>query len=67
VKEVPLDAFWSVTLYDDKSWLPVNDYNAYSFNEVTAEKDPDGVVSCTSAAILSSPISCRLSQAGTTS
>ncbi len=41
-KDVPVDAFWSVTLYDEKGWMPVNKYNAYSFNNVTAKKDKDG-------------------------
>jgi hypothetical protein len=44
VKEVPVDAFWSVTLYDDKGWMPVNQYNAYSFNNVTAKKDQGGSI-----------------------
>lgn len=41
-KDVPVDAFWSVTLYDGKGWMPVNEYNAYSYNNVTAKKDEDG-------------------------
>jgi hypothetical protein len=41
---VPVDAFWSVTLYDDEGYMPVNKYNAYSFNNVTAEKDEDGSI-----------------------
>jgi hypothetical protein len=44
VKDVPVDAFWSVTLYDDKGWMPVNKYKAYSFNNVTSEKDEDGSI-----------------------
>jgi hypothetical protein len=43
-KDVPVDAFWSVTLYDDKGWMPVNEYNAYSFNNVTAKKAKDGSI-----------------------
>ena len=43
-KDVPVDAFWSVTLYDDKGWMPVNKYNAYSFNKVTAKKNEDGSI-----------------------
>jgi hypothetical protein len=44
VKDVPVDAFWSVTLYDEKGWMPVNKYKAYSFNNVTAKKDKDGSI-----------------------
>ena len=43
-KDVPVDAFWSVTLYDEEGWMPVNKYNAYSFNDVTAKKDKDGSI-----------------------
>lgn len=43
-KDVPVDAFWSVTLYDVEGWMPVNEYDAYSFNNVTAEKDEDGSI-----------------------
>jgi hypothetical protein len=33
-----------VTLYDDKGWMPVNKYSAYSFNNVTAKKNEDGSI-----------------------
>jgi len=42
VKDVPVDAFWSVTVYDDKGMFIVNDYDAYSYSSVTAKKDEDG-------------------------
>jgi hypothetical protein len=44
VRDVPVDAFWSVTLYDDKGYMPVNKYKAYSFNNVTAKKSKDGSI-----------------------
>lgn len=39
-----MDAIWSVTLYDDKGFMPVTEYNVYSFNNVTAKKDKDGSI-----------------------
>jgi len=44
VADVPVDAFWSVTLYDSEGWMPVNDLDAYSYNSVTAEHNADGSV-----------------------
>ena len=43
-KDVPVDAFWSVTLYNQEGWMPVNEYKAYSFNDVTAKKADDGSI-----------------------
>ena len=43
VGDVPCDALWSVTLYDADGWMPVNDFDAYSYNRVTADGD-DGTV-----------------------
>jgi len=44
VTDVPVYGFWSVTLYDDKGLMPINEYDAYSFNNVTAKKDKDGSI-----------------------
>jgi len=44
VKDVPVDAFWSVSLYDAKGYYEKNDYNAYSVNSVTAKRSDDGSV-----------------------
>jgi hypothetical protein len=33
-----------VTLYDDDGYMPANEYDAYSFNNVTADKNEDGSI-----------------------
>jgi hypothetical protein len=43
-KNVPVDAFWSISLYNAKGYYEQNPYNAYSLNNVTAKKDADGSV-----------------------
>jgi hypothetical protein len=42
VGEVPVDGFWSVTVYSSDGYFTLNDQNAYSYNNVTAQKGPDG-------------------------
>ena len=39
---MPVDAFWSVTVYNAEGYLEANDRNIYSYNGVTAEANPDG-------------------------
>ena len=41
---VPVDAFWSVIVYDAEGHLQKNNLNAYSLNSVTAKKNNDGSV-----------------------
>lgn len=43
-KDVPVDGFWSVTVYNAQGFMEKNDRDAYSFNNVTAKKDPDGSI-----------------------
>ncbi|MGV0812569.1 DUF1254 domain-containing protein [Mycolicibacterium boenickei] len=42
VKDVPVDGFWSVTVYNRDGYFTPNAQNAYSVNNVTAVKGPDG-------------------------
>ncbi len=42
VKDVPVDGFWSVSLYDAKGYYEKNPYNAYSLNNITAKTNQDG-------------------------
>jgi hypothetical protein len=44
VKDVPVNAFWSVSVYNAAGYFEKNPYNAYSLNNITAKKDPDGAV-----------------------
>ena len=44
VRDVPVDGFWSITLYDEAGYLWENPLNAYSFNNVTSKKNADGSV-----------------------
>ena len=41
VKDVPVDGFWSVSLYNGKGYYVQNKYNAYALNNVTAKKSAD--------------------------
>ena len=42
VKDVPVDAFWSVTIYGPDGFIHENDLGVYSFNNVTAKPNEDG-------------------------
>jgi hypothetical protein len=41
---VPVDGFWSISVYDAQGYFQKNEPNAYSLNSVTAKKDADGSV-----------------------
>jgi len=42
--DVPVDGFWSISVYGADGYFHKNDQNAYSINNVTAKKDADGSV-----------------------
>jgi hypothetical protein len=42
VRDVPVDGFWSITVYNDQGYMQKSESNAVSFNNITAEKDADG-------------------------
>ena len=44
VRDVPVDGFWSVTVYNAEGYLQPNQYNAYSVNSITAKRSADGSV-----------------------
>jgi len=42
VKDVPVDAFWSISLYNKEGFFQENEYNAYSVNNITGTPNKDG-------------------------
>jgi hypothetical protein len=43
-KDVPVDAFWSITLYNADGFMQQNARDAYSVNSVSGVKDEDGSI-----------------------
>ena len=44
VADVPVDGFWSITIYNAKGYMEPNKYNAYTLNNLTARRDGNGGV-----------------------
>ena len=42
--DVPVDGFWSISLYNAEGRFQKNPYDAYTLNNLTAKKDADGSV-----------------------
>ena len=44
VHDVPVRAFWSIIVYDADGFIPENELGVYSYNNVTAQPNPDGSI-----------------------
>jgi len=44
VRNVPVDGFWSVTVYNKDGFFTANPQSAYSLNNLTAAENADGTV-----------------------
>jgi hypothetical protein len=44
VGDVPVDGFWSISLYNAEGYYEKNPYNAYTLNNITAQKERDGSI-----------------------
>jgi hypothetical protein len=42
VKDVPVDGFWSISVYNASGYFDKNPYDAYTLNSVTAKRSLDG-------------------------
>jgi hypothetical protein len=43
-RDVPVDGFWSVSVYNEAGYFEKNDKDAYTVNNVTADRNADGSV-----------------------
>lgn len=60
-KNVPVDGFWSITVYDKQGYFQPNEFNSYSLNNLTAKPNKDGTFSiqfggCTKTTVNCLPI-----------
>jgi len=44
VKDVPVDGFWSISVYNAKGYFEPNPQNAYTLNNITAKAGADGSI-----------------------
>jgi hypothetical protein len=44
VRNVPVDGFWSISVYNAAGFFEKNDRDAYSINNITATPDADGLI-----------------------
>jgi len=44
VKDVPVDGFWSISIYNKDGYFEPNEYDSYSINNLTARPDKDGSI-----------------------
>ena len=44
VKDVPVDGFWSISVYNERGFFEPNPEHAYTVNSVTAKTAPDGSI-----------------------
>ncbi len=44
VGDVPVDAFWSTSVYNAEGFFQPNDFHSYNINSVTGARNPDGTI-----------------------
>ncbi len=44
VRDVPVNGFWSISVYNAEGYYQKNEYDAYALNNLTAKKNGDGSI-----------------------
>jgi hypothetical protein len=44
IKDVPVDGFWSISVYNAEGYFQKNEYDAYTLNNITAKRSDDGSI-----------------------
>jgi hypothetical protein len=58
MKDVPVDGFWSLSVYNRDGFFEKNELNVYSFNSVTAKRDADGAATIQFGGCEASTVNC---------
>ncbi|MGB7757052.1 MAG: DUF1254 domain-containing protein [Salinisphaera sp.] len=58
VKNVPVQGFWSISLYNAKGYFQQNDLHAYSLNNLTAKPNSDGSYTLRFGGCAASTVNC---------
>ena len=58
VKDVPVDGFWSISVYNEQGYFEANDANIYSINNLTAKKNADGSITIQFGGCDSNTVNC---------
>ena len=64
VKDVPVDGFWSISVYDGKGYFVANPQNAYSLNNLIAKPSNDGSFAIQFGGCDSATLNCLPTPAG---
>jgi len=57
-KNVPVDAFWSIIVYNEKGFIPENEMKVYSYNNVTSTPNEDGSITINFGGCEDSRVNC---------
>jgi len=58
LNEVPVDGFWSISIYNRDGYFEKNKFDSYSINSVTANQNADGSVTVNFGDCENEPINC---------